>query len=105
MYLARYYIKREKWIPAINRYKNIIDKYQTTIFIEEALHRLVEIHYRIGLIEESKKTASVLAYNYPKSKWYQYSYNLVGDNNLNQPKKNNFFKRILNKISSNNEKK
>ena len=74
MYLAKYYIDREKWIPAINRYKNILDKFETTIYVEEALHRLVEIHYKIGLIEESKKYAALLGYNYQSSKWYEESY-------------------------------
>ena len=90
MYLARYYIKREKWIPAINRYKNIIDKYQTTIFIEEALHRLVEIHYRIGLIEESKKYANLLGYNYQSGQWYEQSYKIF---NKNYKKVSKFKKR------------
>ena len=74
MYLARYYIEREKWIPAINRYKNVVNKYDTTIYVEEALHRLVEIHYKIGLVEESKKYASLLGYNYQSSEWYKESY-------------------------------
>tara|TARA_B100001559_G_scaffold167602_1_gene140550 strand:- start:335 stop:661 length:327 start_codon:yes stop_codon:yes gene_type:complete len=74
MYLAKYYIEREKWIPAINRYKNVIKEYDTTIYVEEALHRLVEIHYKIGLIEESKKYASLLGYNYQSSEWYEESY-------------------------------
>ena len=74
MYLAKYYIEREKWIPAINRYKNVIKEYDTTIYVEEALHRLVEIHYKIGLIEESKKYAILLGYNYQSSEWYEESY-------------------------------
>ena len=74
MYLAKYYIEREKWIPAINRYKNVIKEYDTTIYVEEALHRLVEIHYKIGLIEESKKYANLLGYNYQSSEWYKESY-------------------------------
>ena len=74
MYLAKYYIEKEKWIPAINRYKNVLDKFETTIYVEEALHRLVEIHYKIGLIEESKKYASLLGYNYQSSEWYKESY-------------------------------
>ena len=69
MYLAKYYIEREKWIPAINRYKNVLENYERTIFIEEALHRLVELHYKIGMIDESKKYASLLGYNYQSSKW------------------------------------
>ncbi len=74
MYLAKYYIEREKWIPAINRYKNVLSKFETTIYVEEALHRLVEIHYKIGLIDESKKYAALLGYNYQSSEWYRQSY-------------------------------
>ena len=74
MYLAKYYIEKEKWIPAINRYKNVLEKFETTIYVEEALHRLVEIHYKIGLIDESKKYAALLGYNYQSSEWYKESY-------------------------------
>ena len=74
MYLGRFYIKKEKWIPAINRFKNILNNYETTIYAEEAIHRLVEIHYRIGLLEESKKYANLLGYNYLSSDWYKRSY-------------------------------
>tara|TARA_X000000368_G_scaffold408831_1_gene389969 strand:- start:155 stop:985 length:831 start_codon:yes stop_codon:yes gene_type:complete len=74
MYLGRHYIKKEKWIAAINRFKIIIDDYNQTIFVEEALHRLVEINYRLGLIEESQKYANVLGYNYLSSEWYKKSY-------------------------------
>ena len=80
MYLARYYIEREKWIPAINRYKKVLENYERTIFIEEALHRLVELHYKIGMIDESKKYASLLGYNYQSSKWYQESYKIFNKN-------------------------
>ena len=74
VFLGRYYMKKEKWIAAINRFKEVVDKYDTTIYIEEALHRLVELHYRIGLIDESKKYASLLGYNYQSSKWYEATY-------------------------------
>ena len=77
MYLARYYVDREKWIPAINRFKTVVKDYETTIFVEEALHRLVELHYTIGLIDESKKYASLLGYNYQSSKWYEESYRIL----------------------------
>ena len=80
MYLARYYIEREKWIPAINRYKKVLENYERTIFIEEALHRLVELHYKIGMIDESKKYASLLGYNYKSSKWYEESYKIFNKN-------------------------
>ena len=74
MYLGRFYIKKEKWVAAINRFKNILNNYETTIYAEEAIHRLVEIHYRIGLLEESKKYANLLGYNYLSSDWYKRSY-------------------------------
>ena len=74
MYLAKYYLDRTKWIPALNRYKTIVNEYDTTIYTEEALHRLVEINYRLGLIEESKKYAITLGYNYKSSDWYENTY-------------------------------
>ena len=74
MYIGKHYIKKEKWVPAINRFKTVIEKYETTIYAEEALHRLVEIYYTIGLMEESQKYASVLGYNYQSSRWYENSY-------------------------------
>jgi len=74
MSIARYYIKTKKWIPAINRLKVVVDKYDRTVFIEEALHRLVEVYYRIGLTEEAKKAAKILGYNYGSSQWYERSY-------------------------------
>ncbi len=74
MYIALHYIKKEKWIPAINRYKFVVENFSTTIYVEEALHRLVEIYYKIGLVEESRKYASVLGYNYGSGRWYKESY-------------------------------
>ena len=76
MFIARHYIKSKKWIPAINRFKKIIEEYDDTIYVEEALHRLVEINYRIGLVNEAKKYASVLGYNYDSSEWYKASYKI-----------------------------
>jgi len=76
IYLGRYYIKKEKWIAAINRFKQVVEFYDSTVYIEEALHRLVELHYRIGLLEESKKYANLLGYNYQSSKWYEASYSI-----------------------------
>ena len=76
MYLGRYYFDRKKWIPAINRFREIIDSYDTTIYAEEALHRLVEVHYTIGLVDEAEKYAQLLGYNYQSSKWYENSYSL-----------------------------
>ena len=74
MYIGRHYIKKEKWIAAINRFKTVINKYDQTIFVEEALHRLVEINYKLGLIEESQNYANILGYNYLSSDWYKKSY-------------------------------
>ena len=76
MYIGRHYIKKEKWIPAINRFKNILKDYETTIYSEEAIHRLVEIHYRIGLESEAKKYAGLLGYNYLSGEWYKKSYKI-----------------------------
>ena len=74
MSIARYYMKTKKWIPALNRLKVVIDKYDQTIFVEEALHRLVEVYYRLGLLEEAKQAASILGYNYQSGEWYKKSY-------------------------------
>jgi len=76
MYLGKYYIKKQKWAAAINRFKNILELYGTTIYVEEALHRLVETNYKIGLIEEAKKYANLLGYNYQSSQWYEQSYKI-----------------------------
>ena len=77
LYLANYYLDREKWIPAMNRYKKIVNEYDTTIFIEEALYRLVELNYKLGLIDEAKKYTVLLGYNYQSSEWYERSYKIL----------------------------
>ena len=77
MYLARYYIQREKWVPAINRFKVVINQYESTIYVEEALYRLVELHFKLGLENEAKKYASLLGYNYQSSEWYEASYKIL----------------------------
>jgi len=74
MSIARYYMKTEKWIPALNRLKRVVKIYDRTVFIEEALHRLVEVYYKIGLTKEAKKAAAILGYNYQSSEWYEKSY-------------------------------
>ena len=76
MYLGKYYLKKQKWVAAINRFKNILKLYGTTIYVEEALHRLVETNYKIGLIEEAEKYANLLGYNYQSSQWYEQSYKI-----------------------------
>ena len=89
MYLGRYYFERKKWIPAISRFREIIDEYDTTIYTEEALHRLVEVHYTIGLIDEAEKYAQLLGYNYQSSKWYENTYSLF-DKTYEKRKKERF---------------
>ena len=80
MYIGRYYFDKKKWIAAINRFRTVVDEYDTTIYAEEALHRLVEVYYRIGLVEEAEKYAVVLGYNYQSSIWYKKTYSLFDKN-------------------------
>jgi outer membrane protein assembly factor BamD len=86
MYIGRYYLKKKKWIAAINRFRRVIDDYDTTIYTEEAIHRLVEIYYILGLQEEAKKYANLLGYNYQSSQWYEKSYSVL-INHTNKIKK------------------
>ena len=95
MYLGRHYIKKGKWIAAINRFKVVTKDYDQTVFIEEALHRLVEINYKLGLTDESQKYANILGYNYLSSEWYKKSYKVFNksykiqlDNAIYKDKKN-----------------
>ena len=85
MSIARYYMKTKKWIPALNRLKVVVERYDRTIFVEEALHRLVEVYYRIGLVDEATKAASILGYNYGSGEWYERSYKVF--NRKYKPKK------------------
>ena len=102
LYIAKHYIKKQKWIPAINRLKNIINNYDTTIYIEEALHRLVEVHYTIGLEDEAKKYAKTLGYNYNTSKWYEESYRVFNKDyaNITNTKKKSKKENLTEKIKS-----
>ena len=88
MYIGRYYFEKKKWISAINRFRTVIDQYSSTIYTEEALHRLVEIHYTIGLKDEAEKYAQLLGYNFQSSQWYEKTYVLF-DKNYEQNKKKN----------------
>ena len=96
MYIGRYYLQKKKWIPAINRFRTIVDDYETTIYTEEALHRLVEVYYTLGLTEEAKKYAKLLGYNYQSSIWYEKSYS-VFDKTYEKNKKTTLKKRKKNK--------
>ena len=94
IFLGRYYMKKEKWVGAINRFKGVVENYDTTIYVEEALHRLVEIHYKLGLVDEAKKYASLLGYNYQSSRWYEATYvifNKEYESPLKKKKKRKFY--------------
>ena len=106
LFIAKHYISVKKWVPAINRLKIIIEKFDKTIFVEAALHRLVEIHYHLGLENEAKKYASILGYNYNSSKWFQQSYKILDKDykivdlakKEKGKKEENLFKKIIKKI-------
>ncbi|MEM9263685.1 MAG: outer membrane protein assembly factor BamD, partial [Pseudomonadota bacterium] len=85
MYVGRFYLRAGKHIAAVNRFKSVVDQYQTTTHVPEAMHRLVEAYLQIGVVEEAQKIAAVLGYNYPGSKWYRYSYNLLDDIGVLEP--------------------
>ena len=97
MYVGRYYMKTEKWIAAINRFQFVVKNYEQTVYIEEALHRLVEINYKIGLVEEAERIASVLGYNYGTGDWYKNSYKVFNKTykgtKITQKEKDSFIKK------------
>ena len=97
MYIGRYYLKTKKWAGAINRFQNVVKNYDQTIYVEEALHRLVEINYKIGLVDEAEKIASVLGYNYGSGEWYKNSYKLFNKSykikKINKKKEESFIKK------------
>tara|TARA_B100000035_G_scaffold277987_2_gene256622 strand:+ start:2574 stop:3389 length:816 start_codon:yes stop_codon:yes gene_type:complete len=99
IFVAKFYISTQKWIPAINRLKIVVRDYDKTVFIEEALHRLVEIHYHLGLEDEAKKYAQILGYNYNSSEWFKQSYKILNKNyDLKTKKiveKENLLKKII----------
>ena len=99
MFIARHYLKSKKWIPALNRFKIVVEDYETSIYVEEALHRLVEINYRIGLVSESKKYANTLGYNYDTSDWYKQTYKVFNkDYKYDQKQKKNLKTKDKKKI-------
>ena len=101
IYIGKYYLKKNKWIPAIKRFKTVVHEYSSTVYVEEALHRLVEIHYKLGLEAEAKKYASVLGYNYQSGKWYKESYKILNKNyeikneKKGKDKKKSIFKKFM----------
>ncbi len=102
LFVAKHYISLQKWVPAINRLKIIVKKYDKTIFIEEALHRLVEIHYHLGLENEAKSFAKILGYNYNSSEWYEQSYKILNKSYVmvdrKKKKTDSLIKKMLKKI-------
>ena len=102
MYIGRYYMKMEKWIAAINRFKFVVKYYDTTVYIEEALHRLVEIYYKIGLVEDAKKVAATLGYNYGSGEWYKNSYRIFNKSyktaKITKKKKDSFIRKKFKKL-------
>ena len=101
MYIAKYYMESKKWIPAINRLKTIVDDFSETIFIEEALHRLVEVYYKVGLEEDAKSAAALLGYNYNSGEWYKETYKIFNkEYKVSLPNKKKKKSKILNKIKS-----
>ncbi len=105
MYIGRYYMKMEKWIAAINRFKFVVKYYDTTVYIEEALHRLVEIYYKIGLVEDAQKIAATLGYNYGSGEWYKNSYRIFNKSyksgKIAKKKKDSFIKKKFKKLLGN----
>ena len=105
MFIGRHYLKSKKWIPALNRFKNVLENYETTVYVEEALFRLVETNYKIGLVEESKKYANLLGYNYGSSEWYKASYKIFNqdykyDEKQQKKKKKKDKKKILSRFKA-----
>ncbi|MBO6491731.1 MAG: outer membrane protein assembly factor BamD [Pelagibacteraceae bacterium] len=102
MYIGRYYMKMEKWIAAINRFKFVVKYYDTTVYIEEALHRLVEIYYKIGLVEDAQKIAATLGYNYGSGEWYKNSYRIFNKSyktaKITKKKKDSFIREKFKKL-------
>ena len=101
VYIGRHYIKKKKWIPALNRFKNVLNNYETTDHVEEAIHRLVEIYYILGMEEESLKYASLLGYNYNSGEWYKETYKIFNkEYKVSIPKNKKEKSKILSKIKS-----
>ena len=101
VYIGRHYVKKEKWIPAINRFKNVLKNYETTDHVEEAIHRLVEIYYILGMEDESLKYASLLGYNYNSGEWYKETYKIFNkEYKVSLPNKKKKKNKILSKIKS-----
>ena len=104
MSVGMFYLKEKKYLAAMKRYQKVVDNHSKSKFVPEALHRLVEIYYTIGMVADAEKTTAVIGYNYPNSKWYEYSYKITGKNEKENEKNNSFFKKIFNKFTNDDEK-
>ena len=101
VYLGRHYIKKKKWIPALNRFKNVLNEYETTVHVEEAIHRLVEIYYKLGMEQESLKYAALLGYNYNSGEWYKETYRIFNkEYKASLPKDKKQKSKILSKLKN-----
>ena len=101
VYIGRHYIKKGKWIPALNRFKSVLENYETTAHVEEAIHRLVEIYYKLGMEDESLKYASLLGYNYNSGEWYEETYKIFNKKyRVDIPKNKKEKSKILGKIKN-----
>ena len=101
VYIGRHYVKKKKWIPALNRFKSVLKNYETTDHVEEAIHRLVEIYYILGMEDESLKYASLLGYNYNSGEWYKETYKIFNKKyKVSLPSKKKEKSKILSKIKN-----
>ena len=87
MQIGRYYLERREYLAAVNRFRTVVEEYQTTRHVEEALHRLTESYLALGIVPEAQTAAAVLGHNFPDSEWYQDSYKLLSKGGL-QPAEN-----------------
>lgn len=104
MSIGRYYLRDNQHLAAIGRFKNVVKNYETTSQTEEALHRIVESYVALGIIEEAKLVGSVLGYNYPRSEWYEDSYELLEDfgvdlqAEVNKPRDRTYWRRLRERL-------
>lgn len=99
MEVGRFYLQRQQWLAAVNRFRTVVEKYQTTSHVPEALHRLTEAYMALGLVDEARRSTAVLGHNYPGSEWYADSYTLVGTGQLPRDERPGVVTRTLNALN------
>lgn len=99
MEVGRFYQRRNQALAAINRFRTVVDKFQTTSHVPEALHRLVESYMSLGLVDEARRTTAVLGHNYPGSEWYRDSFALVGTGEMPKDERPGIVNRTLNALN------